>query len=186
MEHFYQNLEGWFTFPDLYKRIANHYPDGSHFVEVGVWKGASAAYMAVELINANKKIKFDCVDNWIGSVECPEPNLANDPDWLYKHFLQNMEPVKDIITPVRMNSLDAVKLYADNSLDFVFIDAEHFYESVLADIEAWYPKVKDSTGIIAGHDYSWSDDVKRAVHAFFGPLGLRIQEQEGCWIALKS
>jgi predicted O-methyltransferase YrrM len=186
MEHFYQNIEGWFTYPELYKKMANHFPDGSRFVEIGVWKGASAAYMAVELINANKKIEFDCIDNWNGSVECPEQNLSNDPDWLFNHFLQNMEPVKEIINTIRKNSLDACDSYEDDSLDFVFIDAEHFYESVFADISAWYPKVKNSTGIIAGHDYSWSDDVKRAVHEFFDPLNLQIQEQEGCWIVNKT
>lgn len=62
IEHFYQNIQGWFTFPNLYSSIVNHYPNDSHFVEIGVWKGKSAAYMAVEILNSQKSIKFDCID----------------------------------------------------------------------------------------------------------------------------
>lgn len=194
MEHFYKSIHGWFTFPELYSQISNHYPDGSHFVEIGVWKGQSAAYMAVELINKNKQIKFDCVDTWNGSEEhldatdavSFEPNLLKDKDWLYNHFLENITPVNHIITPIRKPSLEAATLYGDNSLDFIFIDASHDYENVLADIKAWYPKTKHTTGVISGHDYSWGPEVKKAVHDFFDPLDLSIQEQEGCWVVINS
>jgi len=193
MKHFYENIQGWFTFPGLYSQIASHYPNDSHFVEIGVWKGKSAAFMAVELLNNNKNIKFDCIDTWEGSEEhldpqseFYEPGLVENKDWLYEHFLENMEPVKNIINPIRKLSLDAVNMYEDNSLDFVFIDAAHDYINVTKDIEAWYPKVKKSTGIISGHDYTWCEPVKRAVHDFFDPLKLEIQESEGCWIVIKN
>lgn len=193
MEHFYKNIQGWFTFPHFYSYVAEHFPDDSHFVEIGVWKGKSAAFMAVELLNSNKNIKFDCIDTWDGSEEhldpnsgFYEPNLVDDKDYLYKHFLDNISPVSHIINPIRLNSLEAVKLYEDNSLDFVFIDAAHDYDNVLKDIKAWYPKVKNKTGIISGHDYSWGPEVKQAVHDFFEPLNLKIYEQEGCWIIIKD
>jgi predicted O-methyltransferase YrrM len=193
MEHFFENIHGWFTFPNLYKQISHHYPNGSHFVEIGVWKGKSAAFMAVELYNQGKTIKFDCIDTWEGSEEHLDPNsgffepgLVEDKDFLYKHFLENIEPVKHIINPIRKASLDAVSLYKDNSLDFIFIDAAHDYENVLNDIKSWYPKVKLGTGVIAGHDYSWGPEVKKAVHDFFDPLGLQVQEQEGCWVVVNE
>jgi predicted O-methyltransferase YrrM len=194
MKHFFENIHGWFTFPNLYTQIANHYPDESHFVEIGVWKGKSAAYMAVELINNNKtNIQFDCIDTWEGSEEHTDPNsgyfepgLLEDKNWLYKHFLENIESVKHIINPIRKPSLEAVNSYQDNSLDFIFIDASHDYENVLKDIKAWYPKCKPQTGVISGHDYSWGPEVKKAVHDFFDPLGLTVQEQEGCWIVIKN
>ena len=34
--------------------------------------------------------------------------------------------------------------------------------------------------MIAGHDYSWSDDVKKAVNEFFD--GEEVYETEGCWV----
>lgn len=190
MEHFNEKIQGWFTFPTLYRQIAEYYPDGSHFVEIGVWKGKSASYMAVELINNNKlNTRFDCIDTWEGSEEHLdpksdffEPNLIEDKDWLYKHFLKNIEPVKNVINPIRKNSILASLQYEDNSLDFVFIDASHDYQNVFNDIRTWYPKIKTETGIIAGHDYSWGLEVKKAVHDYFDPLHLHVQEIEGCWV----
>ncbi len=193
MKHFYNDIHGWFTFPNLYKEMVSHFPDGSHFAEIGVWKGKSACYMAVEIINSKKKIRFDCIDTWEGSDEhldvggeAFEPNLVNNKEWIWESFTNNIKPVKDIITPVRKPSLEAVNLYEDNSLDFVFIDAAHDYVNVTNDIKAWFPKVKTGTGIIAGHDYSWGPEVKRAADDFFGAQNLPILEQEGCWVVAKK
>jgi hypothetical protein len=55
MEHFYQEIEGWFTFDGLYQNMVHGSPENSHFVEVGTWKGGSAAFMCVEIINSKKK-----------------------------------------------------------------------------------------------------------------------------------
>lgn len=164
MNHFYHNIQGWFTFPRFYSQIVNEAKDLYHFVEVGAWKGKSSVYMAVEIANSNKKIKFDCVDTWKGDLDITssfnEPLLAI-PDGLYKHFLSNIEPVKDYITPVKNTSVDASKLYKDSSLNFVFIDGAHDYDSVSTDITHWLPKIKKG-GILAGHDFSHSP-VKQAL-----------------------
>jgi predicted O-methyltransferase YrrM len=178
MEHFYKTLgEQWFTYPELYTYMVDKFPTNSHFVEVGTWKGMSAAYMAVEIINSGKDIKFDCVDTWNfvpSQTDIPESMFEN----LYEVFLNNIEPVKDKITPIRELSWDGAAFYKDNSLDFVFIDAAHDYESVKKDINAWFPKIKKG-GVIAGHDYTWCDDVKKAVNEFFKDK--TIYETEGCW-----
>ena len=186
MEHFYSDIQGWFTYPNLYKEVVASAPNQAHFVEIGVWKGTSAAYMAVEIANSGKDIQFDCIDTWSGSEEHLNPTsptyekeLANNPDWLYNEFISNMQPVEEFYKPIRRDSLQAADSYTDASLDFIFIDAAHDYESVLADIKAWYPKRR---GIIAGHDYSWSGEVQRAVHEYFDPLGISIKETEGCWV----
>jgi hypothetical protein len=150
MEHFYQSVPGWFDYPQLYDHAIELASDGAHFVEIGSWKGMSAAYMSVAIINSGKKIRFDCVDWWQGS-----DGVMDDPDvvngTLYDAFIANISPVRDVITPVRKISWEAAGDYEDSSLDLVFIDAEHDYDSVSKDIRSWLPKVKPG-GIISGHD----------------------------------
>jgi len=188
--------EGYFTYPNLYSFAVQNFPTNSHFVEVGSWKGRSAAYMAVKIQNSKKTIRFDCVDTWTGSVT--EDAHQNDQyvktGILYEKFLFNTDRVKHIITPKRGDSVQMAATYEDDSLDFVFIDGDHRYECVKADVEAWLPKVK-SGGILAGHDYAWCEDVRRVVHEVLGEgldsytdrygVGYKSYDDpwgEGCWI----
>lgn len=177
MEHFYQDIEGWFTFPGLYKAAVEKL-EGGLIVEVGTWMGQSAVYMAVEIVNSKKPFTFHCVDTWKGSEEHKDYEIVKN-DQLYEKFLQNIEPVKDVIVPVRKTSLEASKDYADNSIDFIFIDASHDYENVKADIEAWYPKLK-SGRVFAGHDYGW-EGVNRAVNEFCTKHGYTVNDSELSW-----
>ena len=78
------------------------------------------------------------------------------------------------------DSIEAAKSFKNGSLDFVFIDGDHTYDSVKQDIEAWYPKIKPG-GHIAGHDYLYSEDVRRAVDAAF-PAAQKVGE---CWLFQK-
>lgn len=180
MEHFYKNIgEDWFSYPNLYKSMVQNAKQDSHFVEVGVWKGRSASYMAVEIINSGKKIKFDCVDHWLGSIEHREYGEVKEKK-LYDVFLQNIDPVKDVINPIQMNSYEASLLYEDNSLDFVFIDASHEYDDVKQDILSWLPKVKKG-GVLAGHDYSSAfPSVCKAVDEIFESHQIKVDEF--CWV----
>ena len=174
MEHFYKSIgEDWFTYQELYSNMVNYFTDNSIFVEVGSWKGRSSSYMAVEIHNSGKNIRFDCVDTWNGSEENLnpdsywfQPELINDDNWLYRTFLSNTYQVNHIINPIRTASLEASQYYKDRSIDFVFIDAAHDYENVKADLNAWYPKVKLG-GFIGGHDYPGYDGVVKAVNEFF-------------------
>ncbi len=157
MNHIFENIDGWFDFGRFYSKMVSLHGDGSHFVEVGSWKGKSTSYMAVEIANSNKKIKFDCVDTWEGSEEHKDPTdpfyepLLLEKDGLYNLFIENMKPVEGYYNPVRMESVKAAELYENESLDFVFLDAAHDYDNVKKDIEAWLPKVKKG-GYLCGHD----------------------------------
>lgn len=171
LKHFYEEPqfgENWFTYPKLYSDMVKEFPSGSKFVEVGAWKGKSAAYMAVEIINAEKDIEFYVVDTWEGSSEHKDnPELQE----LFHIFTENMKPVDNYHIPMRMTSLEAATRFEDESLDFVFIDAAHEYEHIKEDLNAWYPKIK-SGGILAGHDFypdqpNWGG-VHRAVTEVFG------------------
>jgi hypothetical protein len=160
MHHFFQTIEGWFTYPHFYQQLVKQAKSDYHFVEVGTWKGKSAAFMAVEIINSGKNIKFDCVDTWNGSIEHHDINspfyepLLLIKDGLYNQFLENINPVKNLINPIRSTSFAASELYNDKTLNCVFIDASHEYQDVYSDIKNWMPKIKKG-GILAGHDFSY-------------------------------
>lgn len=174
MNHFYQKIQGSFAYEFLYSHILNSCEIGKEyiFVEVGSWKGRSTSYMGVEIVNSNKKIKFYAVDTWDGSEEHMDVNnpsyepLLQTKDGLYMHFLQNIESLKDIITPIRKTSVEASKMFKDGSVDYIMIDAAHDYENVLLDIQHWYPKLSEG-GIISGDDLDWPG-VNQAVNQYFG------------------
>lgn len=164
MEHFYQTIDGWFSYDYIYKHVVDTAEDGELFVEVGSFKGRSSAYMATEIVNSGKKIDFHCVDTWAGSVEhqagaeCEVKEVVEGT--LYDTFLNNMKPVEGYFKPMRMTSLEAAAQYEDNSIDFIMIDGEHSYEAVKADIQAWLPKMKNG-GVMTGDD-AFSMEVRKA------------------------
>ena len=182
MNHIYQESkfgENWFTYPKLYSEMVKKFSSGSTFVEVGVWKGKSASYMAVEIANSNKDIKFYCVDNWLGSIE--HQNNLELPK-LFEIFTSNMSSLRDYYIPIKMDSIESAKKFEDNSLEFVFIDASHEYEDVKNDISAWLPKVKNG-GILAGHDYH-HPPIKEAIK--YHQLKIESRTDEDCWIHYKT
>ena len=191
MEHFYYRIgEDWMDFQDLYSRMVNTFPDGSHFVEVGCWKGRSASFMGVEIKNSGRRIDFDCIDTWKGSIEHTDPNspyyeieFIDNEDFVYQEFIKNVKPVIDVINPIRLPSTDASNLYRNRSLDFVFIDASHEYSDVKRDILSWLPKVKIG-GFLAGHDYTIFDGVRKAVDEFF--IDDNISLEKSYWIYYKN
>ena len=157
MDHIYQSIHGWMSHENTYRHVARILPPLSHIVEVGAWKGRSAAFLAVEIANTGKRIKFDVVDTWEGSAEHQKGQPFEDPhvvnDTLYEHFLDNMKYVSGFFNPIKMFSVEAAKLYSDNSLDFVFLDAGHSYEDVKSDIQSWLPKIKVG-GMLSGNAYN--------------------------------
>lgn len=168
MNHFYHEIQGWFDYDDIYNLAIDTASDGARFVEIGAWKGRSAAYAGVEIINSGKKIKLDVIDHFLGSEDHRDQRskhfepLTQFEEGLFNLCTQNLKPVKKAVKIIRADSMDAVKTYADESLDFVFIDGSHDYDSVCKDIDAWLPKVKPY-GILAGHDYRHYEGVRRAV-----------------------
>ena len=173
MDYFHDDVYGFSQGDlfDLYKKMVERFDSGSHFVEVGTFLGKSAVFMAVEIINSGKNIKFDCVDHWEGSEEHRDNENVNI-DTLYEDFLKNIEPVKGVINPIKMNSVDASLLYEPNSLDFVFIDASHDAPAVKADLASWMIRVKED-GVIAGDDIN-ANGVSEAVKWFFDNSKLEI------------
>tara|TARA_R110000765_G_scaffold53245_1_gene106906 strand:+ start:54 stop:713 length:660 start_codon:yes stop_codon:yes gene_type:complete len=195
VQHCYKNIEGWWgdTDASLYARMVDRFNTGSHFVEIGSFKGRSSSCMAVEIINSNKDIRFDCVDTWSGSEEHQQDGVAEDSTVvagdLFQKFLDNTKQFSEIIHPIRLPSQEAHTLYDEESLDFVFIDAAHDMRNVLKDICGWLPKVKRG-GIIAGHDYGGGHiGVNNAVDLYFKNIiktEIQTFEDCSCWLVYKN
>jgi hypothetical protein len=181
MEHFYQNIQGWFNYESIYDTAVQLAPDNAWFVEVGSWRGKSSCYLGVQIVNSGKQIRLDCVDTWLGSNE--EAHV-NDPavlaGTLYHEFMANIEPF-DFIRPVSMTSMEAVKQYADNSLDFVLVDGSHEYQDVVDDITEWLKRLKPGA-MLAGDDYAWPG-VKKAVDELLPDAD--IIGHLGLWVYIK-
>ena len=185
MNHFYQKIQGWFTFSKLYDFMLSECPDPGHIVEIGCWKGRSTAYMAVEIINSGKSIKFDVIDPFIALDTATCGALPISSADLKAEFIQNMKPVEAHYNLIHAYSPAPAKNYPDNSIDAIFIDGDHSYNAVSADIQAWMPKVKIN-GILAGHDYATFLDVRRACNVILG--GNNWADPWAClsWIARKT
>jgi predicted O-methyltransferase YrrM len=179
MEHFYNNIdsENWFGYESLYSSMVSKFNDGSRFVEVGTWKGMSACFMAVEIINSGKNIQFDCVDTWEFFDWFVDINKSAYEN-LYETFLKNIEPVKNNIKIIRMISWEGASNYENESIDFAFIDAGHDYNSIKKDLISWLPKIKKG-GVIAGHDY-YHKPIFDAVHEVIGEKN--IKPNGSCWV----
>lgn len=164
MEHYFENIHGYFNFNGLYDEMIEKFPSGSHFVEVGCWLGRSATFLGVQIINSGKDIKLDCVDNWIGCEELAGEDVVKDGT-LYEKFLKNIEPLRKIIKPIRATSEEAAKFYEDKSLEFVYLDDDHTRSGFIKSINAWFPKVKKG-GVFAGHDYEYAA-IREELEKFF-------------------
>ncbi len=133
MDHFYHTIgEDWFDYQSLYSRMVERF-DSGRFVEVGSWKGRSASFMGVEILNSRKPIRLFCVDTWKGSLEHQDMDCIINGT-LYEQFIHNTSPVGSVLTPLRMESIEASKTFPDGSLEFVFLDAAHDYTNVINDI----------------------------------------------------
>lgn len=191
MEHYYQNIQHWFNYEDVFSEAVQKGKDGDLFVEIGTWKGASTAYMGVEILNSGKKIKFDAIDCFCGlKAENDYYTLTE----VYDEAVNNLKPLIDlnVLTLIKAYSPEISSNYEDESIFFCFIDGSHEYEHVKSDIKAWLPKVKKG-GIIAGHDFyginhpGYGKDhigVFRAVDEEFGYQN--VENRGDCWIYYKN
>lgn len=180
MEHFYQTIEGWFDFEDIYREMVVRAPAQAHFVEVGAFLGKSTSFLGVEIINSGKEIDLDVVDTFLGTSDtCSILREKMGSGNMFQQFKQNTRPIWRVLTVIPFSSLEAALRYEEHTLDFVFLDADHDYTAVSADIRAWLPKIRPG-GYLGGHDYlpDWPG-VVRAVDEFFGE---RKQVRGSSWL----
>lgn len=188
MEHFYESIPG--NSQDItgfYADCVKDAPDrGAWFVEVGAWKGRSAAFMAVEIANSGKAITFSVVDLWDGATHLREAKPHPYEPATAAEFAANMEPVGSFYEALLGDSAKSAEAFADARLSMVYIDADHSLDAVRKDVRAWWPKVQPG-GILAGHDWNGEEypGVVQAVTEFAAELGLPIENQGMTWLIRK-
>jgi predicted O-methyltransferase YrrM len=184
MEHYYKTLPGenWFNYEEFYQFVISQLPENSKMIEVGSWLGRSISYFAVESKIQNKNIDCYCVDIWEPYSEITNHSVFENGG-AYQTFLSNTNKVKDMITPIKGESINISKDFDDSYFDFIFIDAAHDYDNVYNDIKHWLPKLK-SNSIIGGHDYYNTNEVAMAVNDFFGVSNIKVNGP--CWYYVKN
>lgn len=162
MNHYFQDIQGWFFHAKLFRDLIADLPDDAECVEVGSWKGKSAAFIGVEMIRQNRGMHLTCIDHFEGSNEdAHKKDEAVKQGRLFEEFQKNIAPLGLTVQGIKSDSLHAASLHPECSLDLIYIDAGHETEAVKADIAAWMPALKPG-GIMVLDDYCWQT-VKAAV-----------------------
>lgn len=174
----WRDIDGWFDYEDLYRKLVEEIPSGGRFVEVGCWMGKSIAAFSEFSKEAGKKIDIHVVDTFQGKPANAhqEAVLAVHGGNVRKMFEANLAALE--ITGVSVHDEDSATAgeYFRGLCDAIFIDADHSEEAVYADITSWAPNVKKG-GIICGHDIDESG-VFAAVTRFFG---VQYETIGRCW-----
>ena len=149
IEALVRDIHGWLISPagqNLYE-IASGNTEKGIVVELGVWKGLSAAWLGFGLkdkksVAKDAACKLYCVDTWQGSDEEQHKAMLENygPQQLYREFLENMERLglSEVIEPVRSTTIEAAEAWDKGvCIEVLHIDAGHEYESVRADFEHW-------------------------------------------------
>jgi hypothetical protein len=181
VDHYYQNVKGWFNWPEMYKRAVAMAPELSLFVEIGCHLGKSTSCLGVEALNSGKQFVIYAIDIW-------DPN--NKIYVPMEQFAKTVEPIvkasngRVVIIPMRGDSGVLHKEFENECLDFVWVDGDHKYGPTLNDIRSWWPKLKYG-GWMGGDDLIHGG-VRQAVEEFFGPECQAGKNQEGFWIGNQS
>jgi predicted O-methyltransferase YrrM len=164
---FWENIEGFFDFQNIYDEAIKNFNSGATFVEIGVWKGKSTVYMAEKIKESGKNFYFYAIDPFTGEGEEYQSDIDVKNKTLLETYYKNIEPVKSYIQTLVGFSYELAHNFKNEDIDFLFIDGDHSYNGVKKDLQLWFPKIKKG-GTIAGHDYyEQTCGVSRAVDEFF-------------------
>lgn len=169
----------FFNFQNWYWFIYDCLTDGSKFVEIGTWTGASSLFFGELIKNGDKKIEFTTIDTFLGSEEHRNYTLIKEGK-LLNYYLENRSPLKDYINLIIGDSKEAHIHFEDGELDAIFFDGDHSHEGFEKDINLWYPKVKKG-GIISGHDYIWGGKGIKPVIDKFADKPINYIKKQGVW-----
>lgn len=190
------DLQGWNSehdiFPTLFEALRPRV-----ILDVGVWKGRSACFLAHQLA----RLKIDgvvvAIDTFQGSPEHwnrDRPDRAFDSlrlrhgyPGLYWQFLSNvvLTGMHSRILPLAQTSENAALILRRLKLkaELIHIDAAHEYEPVLRDARLYWSLLAPG-GALVGDDFEW-EGVARAAREFAAEVGQALEVQNPKWILRK-
>lgn len=187
LPHTYKRVFGFFDFEHLYTAMVATAPRGATLVELGVYLGRSACFLAVEAHNADRGLRTVHIDNFV-----PMPRYM--PCWTVAHAKSPdgtlYEPARAALQATgaagwelwKADQLEAAARFADGSCWAVWVDTDHEYATTLAALRAWWPRVQPG-GWFGGHDYGHPKfpGVTKAVEQWAREAGVQITAASGSW-----
>lgn len=190
-----QDLQGWNSdHPALRRLVAETRPET--VIEVGVWKGASVAFLCGAMRDLGLPGAVVAVDTFLGS---PEHWDRGNPEFfealrtrhgmpgLYWQFLGNMAHLglQDRVVPLPQTSENAAAILGRLGVraGLVHIDAAHEYEPVLGDARRFWELLAPG-GALVGDDFPWPG-VARAAREFAAEVGQELAVEGPKWILRK-
>ncbi len=168
---------GWFreAIRDL---LARHLSDQTRLVlELGSWLGLSTRF----ILQAAPAADVIAIDHWRGSAEHLNiPDAAKLLPHLYETFLVNCWESQDRLLPLRMGTIDGLRLIFERGLapDVIYLDADHSYEAVKADLETCLDLFPEA--ILIGDDWDWTS-VRQAVEDVCGTRKIDVHVWGAGW-----
>lgn len=190
-----QDLQGWNSdHPALRRLVAELRPNV--MIEVGVWKGASVAFLCGAMRDLGLGGAVVAVDTFLGSPEhwdraCPEffesLRMRHGLPGLYWQFLSNMAHLglRDRVVPLPQTAENAAAILErlDVRAELIHVDAAHEYEAALGDARRFW-RLLAPGGALVGDDYPWPG-VARAAQDFAAEIGQPLVVEDPKWIIRK-
>jgi len=192
------DLQGWNSVDSFFEQLIGII-EPKLVIEVGTWKGASAACIGSCLKNKGFGVLL-CVDTWLGNSThwihkdkadyFDSLDIKNGRPDLYLHFLANIKQLDlhHIVVPFPQTSFHAAKVLGHFNIkaDLIYIDAGHEFEDVYQDLVSYWDILADA-GILCGDDYhhTWPGVIK-AAHTFCKNKKLQLYEKYNKFIITKS
>jgi hypothetical protein len=191
------DLQGWGSQKKVFSRVITAIKP-KLIIEVGTWKGASAAHMLQLCKEQQVDAQIICIDTWLGSndVMWTNPNyrsslnLVGGYPTIFKQFIFNMTNLglMNSVFPLPMTSSAAYFLLRRFNVqaDLIYIDAGHEHDEVLLDLNYYFELLRPG-GIMFGDDYSHSwPGVISAVNQFASERRLLLEAGGGKFAVSKS
>jgi GT2 family glycosyltransferase/Flp pilus assembly protein TadD/predicted SAM-dependent methyltransferase/predicted O-methyltransferase YrrM len=148
-------VDGWMSETELVF-LAENASKAATALQVGCYKGRSSI-----VIGENIHFSLLDIDSFIGDFG--NTLSTEDLAWAYKANVKSLLGSK--IELIVGDSHEVLKTL-NRTFDMIFIDGSHTYADAKKDIELAIPLLNPG-GLLCGHDYSYSADVKRAVDEVF-------------------